>query len=360
MSRGPGSKARSVLEIAFAVPGDLDAPTGGYAYARKLLALAPGFGVNLTHLRLPGGFPHPSPDDLAETERLLSASLRPLHLVDGLAYGALPAALVRRLPGATSRSCTIRSLSRAGSRRSGGTRFFAREARALAEAKHVIASSRFTARLLAADFDVPAGQAQRRGARAPSRRRARREPAGRCGSLPSARSRRARATTFSCGRLPRMRDLEWRLTIAGSLDRDAASRRHRSQPLSRPRDSPAASRSPAPSTTRRSPGSTTAPTSSSRRRCSRATAWCWPRRWRAGCRSSPRPAAPPPKRCLTRPAIKVPPGDAAALAAALADMIADAPLRRRFADASWAAGQALPRWSDTAAAVAAVLKRAAA
>ena len=89
-----------MLEVAFAVPGCLDAPTGGYGYARKLLALAPGFGVNLTPIRLPDGFPHPSPDELAGTERLLSASLRPLHLVDGLAYGALPAALVRRLPGA--------------------------------------------------------------------------------------------------------------------------------------------------------------------------------------------------------------------------------------------------------------------
>ena len=46
-----------MLEIAFAVPGCLDAPTGGYGYARKLLALAPGFGVNLTPVRLPDGFP---------------------------------------------------------------------------------------------------------------------------------------------------------------------------------------------------------------------------------------------------------------------------------------------------------------
>jgi hypothetical protein len=44
---------------------------------------------------------------------------------------------------------------------------------------------------------------------------------------------------------------------------------------------------------------------------------------------------------------------------ALARMIADADLRRRCGDASWAAGQRLPRWGDTAAKVAAVLREVA-
>ena len=59
-------------------------------------------------------------------------------------------------------------------------------------------------------------------------------------------------------------------------------------------------------------------------------------------------------------ALKVPPGDVPALRDALRDMIADPDLRRARADAAWVAGQALPRWPDTAAKVAAVLKGVAA
>ena len=58
-------------------------------------------------------------------------------------------------------------------------------------------------------------------------------------------------------------------------------------------------------------------------------------------------------------ALKVPPGDAGALAAALRRAIADAGLRRRLADAAHAAGEALPRWPDTAAKVARVLRQVA-
>jgi glycosyltransferase involved in cell wall biosynthesis len=55
-------------------------------------------------------------------------------------------------------------------------------------------------------------------------------------------------------------------------------------------------------------------------------------------------------------AIKVLPGDAAALAKALRKVIADGGTRNTLAEASWRAGQSLPRWNATAATIAAVLK----
>ena len=57
---------------AFAIPGDIDLPTGGYMYDRRVLALLPQFGVAVRHLELPGSFPEPTEADLAETERILA------------------------------------------------------------------------------------------------------------------------------------------------------------------------------------------------------------------------------------------------------------------------------------------------
>jgi glycosyltransferase involved in cell wall biosynthesis len=57
-------------------------------------------------------------------------------------------------------------------------------------------------------------------------------------------------------------------------------------------------------------------------------------------------------------ALKVPPGDARALQKALRRLIDDVSLRKTLADAAWSAGQKLPRWSDTAARIAEVLKEA--
>jgi glycosyltransferase involved in cell wall biosynthesis len=58
-------------------------------------------------------------------------------------------------------------------------------------------------------------------------------------------------------------------------------------------------------------------------------------------------------------AIKVPPGDEHALSLAIQRILHDTGLRRRMADASWAAGQKLPRWEDTARIIAGVIKEVA-
>ena len=54
-------------------------------------------------------------------------------------------------------------------------------------------------------------------------------------------------------------------------------------------------------------------------------------------------------------ALKVAPGDERALGEAIGRALDDANLRRRLADAAWAAGQMLPRWEDTARTVAAAI-----
>ena len=54
--------------------------------------------------------------------------------------------------------------------------------------------------------------------------------------------------------------------------------------------------------------------------------------------------------------LKVAPRDEAAFADAVGKVLRDIGLRRRMADASWTAAQSLPRWEDTAAKIAAVIK----
>ncbi len=57
LARGELRGCARVSEIAFAIPGDLDLPTGGYAYDRRLLAEWRASGVAARHLPLPGSFP---------------------------------------------------------------------------------------------------------------------------------------------------------------------------------------------------------------------------------------------------------------------------------------------------------------
>ena len=49
-----------MISAVFAIPGDINLPTGGYMYDRRVLALLPQFGVAVLHLELPGSFPDPA------------------------------------------------------------------------------------------------------------------------------------------------------------------------------------------------------------------------------------------------------------------------------------------------------------
>jgi len=86
-----------VSGIVFAIPGDIDAPTGGYGYDRQLLREWRETGTEARHLALPGSFPFPTAEDLATTERLLAETASDeVLLIDGLAFGAFPEALAAR------------------------------------------------------------------------------------------------------------------------------------------------------------------------------------------------------------------------------------------------------------------------
>lgn len=77
--------------VHFAIPGDLDTPTGGYSYGRQLIAGLQTIGWNVRHVALPTDFPFP--DATARTDSAAEFASLPsgeLVLVDGLAGGALP------------------------------------------------------------------------------------------------------------------------------------------------------------------------------------------------------------------------------------------------------------------------------
>ncbi len=66
----------TATRLAFAIPGDLATPTGGYVYDRRVLALLANHGVDARVLALPGSFPFPSQAELDATRAALEASRR--------------------------------------------------------------------------------------------------------------------------------------------------------------------------------------------------------------------------------------------------------------------------------------------
>ena len=77
--------------LVLAYPGDLATRTGGYRYDRRLALELEALGWTVVRLSLPASFPWPSPADLDATRDCLGRLAdRTTVLVDGLALGAMP------------------------------------------------------------------------------------------------------------------------------------------------------------------------------------------------------------------------------------------------------------------------------
>lgn len=78
-------------ELFFAIPGDLESRTGGYAYDRRLLQEFAALGLRTTVVPLAASYPYPDAEALADTERRFAQLPdNSIVLVDGLAFGAMP------------------------------------------------------------------------------------------------------------------------------------------------------------------------------------------------------------------------------------------------------------------------------
>ena len=82
-----------VGRFAFAVPGDLATPTGGYGYDRRMIAELHDLGWQIDLLDLGEDFPWPSEATrTAALTQLLAVPAGRAIVVDGLALGVLPEA----------------------------------------------------------------------------------------------------------------------------------------------------------------------------------------------------------------------------------------------------------------------------
>jgi len=212
-------------DFVFAIPGDLDTPTGGYVYDRRMIAELRELGWRPEVLGLGDGFPRPN----ALTKAAAKAHLtdvpkgRPI-VIDGLAFGVLPEAaetlrethplialvhhpLALETGVAADHALTLRTSERA----------------ALACTRGVIVTSAATARTLAGEFGVPA---ERITVAEPGTDRValvRRRQTGAVALLAVGAVVPRKGYDVLIEALDQLAALDWQLVIAGDCKRDRAT-----------------------------------------------------------------------------------------------------------------------------------------
>jgi glycosyltransferase involved in cell wall biosynthesis len=344
-----------MIRAAFAIPGDIATPTGGYRYDREVLARAGVHGVALDHLALPASFPNPSDDDLLRTAgALVSLPADRVLLADGLAYGALPESICASI------RCPIVALVHhplaleSGIGPMAARQFRQSETVALGHAAAVIATSRATARTLVDDYDVPPGRitVAEPGTEPAARATGSGGPERLILAVGAVSQRKGYDVLIDA--LGELAELPWSLVVVGATDRNPAAYDAVSRAVARNRLDGRV----------RFEGALSDDALAGL--YARADLFVMPSRYEgygmvlaeAMARGLPIVATTGGAAAETVPdaaALKVPPGNVTELRVAIARALGDGQLRAELAGASWAAGQALPRWDDTARTIASVI-----
>lgn len=343
------------MRALFAFPGDLAARTGGYIYDAQIIARAGRHGVDFAPLSLPASFPAPDAADLARTADLFRAAPERVAVVDGLAYGAFTPDLLRAIPQRIVALVHHPLALESGLSPQRAAALRASERRALERAQHIVAPSATTRDDLVSGYGAPPGKISIAppGACAAPRAPATGDPPHllAVGSLVP-----RKGYDILLAALAQVDDLPWRLTIVGSPERapdHAASLRAQAERFGarivfagEVADDALAAHYAA---------SDLFVLASHHEGYGMVLAEAMARglpivTTRAGAAAQTAPDAA---------AVKVPPGDADALAAALRALLRDPARRAALAEASFRAGQDLPSWDDAARRIADVVRRVA-
>jgi len=212
-----------VKRVAFAVPGDLATPTGGYAYDRRMIAELRELGWQVDVVLLGEGFPRPDPAIKAEArDRLAAVSEGCPIIVDGLAFGVLPEAASELRERNPLIALVHHPLAlETGVSEAEAEMMHTSESEALAATRAVIVTSPSTSTILAETYDVPpelitvALPGTDRGAMASGST----DGIVRLFSVGAIVPRKGFDVLIQA--LAKLVDLPWRLSIAGDRSRDA-------------------------------------------------------------------------------------------------------------------------------------------
>ena len=216
-----------VRRFAFAVPGDLATPTGGYAYDRRMIAELGNLGWQIDLLDLGEGFPWPDEATrIGARTQLLAIPEGRTIIIDGLALGVLPEA-VTELAGRNQVLALVHHplALEQGLSAEKARALRASERTALAAVQGVVVTSAATARLVASDYAVAAGRitVARPGTDPAPLAQGSKDGVMRLLSVGAVVPRKGFEVLIAA--LATLTDLPWRLTIAGdrTRDRDAAA-----------------------------------------------------------------------------------------------------------------------------------------